>query len=291
MKKVGGVVIGVDIGGTKMAAGIVRNGEVLRKMQVKTGALEGQTYVIGQLRALIVGVAAGDEIDKICIGIPGLFSGTNIIRLPHIPCMNGVDLKTALSPVIGDAELFLENDARSFVIAEHACGAAKGYKNVVGITLGTGLGAGIIINDEVYCGSHGSAGELGHVMFDTSLKSFMYGVGVWESLVSGHAITAEYERAGGHPELVSEMWAEHSPVAEVVRQDIVRKLAIFVANIMTTFDPDVVVFGGGAANEEMISSLNGLLPQFNARPLARISTLKSDAGILGACISGGEKIK
>ncbi len=288
MREVGGVVIGVDIGGTKMAAGIVRNGEVLRKMQVKTGANEGQNYVVGQLRALIVGVAAGDPIEKVCIGVPGQFFGTKIINLPNIPCLTGLDMKQALLPVIEDADVIIENDARCFTLAEHACGAGKNCKNIIGITLGTGVGAGIIINNSLYCGSHGFAGEIGHEIIDISIDSFKSGAGDWERIVSGSAIASEYQAAGGKPELVSELWGEQSALAKAVRQDIVKKLAIFSANIIIIFDPDVIVFGGGAANAEMIDAVNALLPQYGARPIVKLCVLRSDAGILGACIAGGE---
>lgn len=290
MKEAGGVVIGVDIGGTKMAAGIVRDGEVLRKMQVRTGANDGLSFVIGQLRALILGVAAGDSISKVCIGVPGSFLGTTITNLHNIPCLNGVDMCQALLPILDGAEVIIENDARCFTLAEHACGAGKDCKNMIGITLGTGVGAGIIINNVLYRGSHGFAGELGHEITDLSLDTFNYGAGDWERLISGSAIASEYQQAGGRPELVSELWAESSELAKRVRQDVVKKLAIFTANIITTFDPDAIVFGGGAANEEMVASVNMLLPQYSASPIVKLSTLHSDAGILGACIAGGEYV-
>jgi len=301
-KKPAGVTIGVDFGGTKIAAGVVARGKVHDRVEVPTGAALGREHVIGQLRSAISLAARGRVISYVGIGVPGLFSGTKVTLIANIRAMDGVDLRKALSPVIGKATLFLENDARSFALAEARMGAGRGSRHAVGITLGTGVGAGIIIDGRVYRGSTGSAGEIGHVIIDCGVQSFRIGDGGdWESVISGRAMQRYYQEScrtsrqrSSHQGLsgaaidvprVSEFWNERSAPALATRDFISRKVAIFIANIITTIDPDVVIIGGGAASEDLVRRVNALLPRYGSRPIIRLARLGRDAGIIGAALA------
>lgn len=304
-KKSAGVTIGVDFGGTKIAAGIVANGKVHTRVEMPTGAMLGREHVIKQLCSAISQVAQGRAISRVGIGVPGLFSGTRVTLIANVRAMDGVDLHKALSPVIGKATLALENDARSFALAEARVGAGKGLRHVVGITLGTGVGTGIIIDGSVYRGSTGSAGEMGHAIIDCDAQSFRIGDGGdWESVISGRAMQRYYQeccrvssrqqsshrvssREGAVIDAprVSDFWNERSAPALATRDFISRKVAIFVANIITTLDPEMVVIGGGAASEDLVRRVNALLPRYGSRPIARFARLGKDAGIIGAAFA------
>lgn len=313
-KKSAGVTIGVDFGGTKIAAGIVANGKVHNRVEVPTGAVLGREHVIGQLRSAISLAARGNVISHVGIGVPGLFSGTRVVLIANIRAMDGVDLHNALSPVIGKATLALENDARSFALAETRVGAGKGLRHVVGITLGTGVGTGIIIDGRVYRGSTGSAGEMGHAIVDCDARSFRIGDGGdWESVISGRAMQRYYQECCQMSSIqnsssqkssrgvsskkdatkdaiidaprVSDFWNERSAPALATRDFISRKVAIFVANILSTLDPEMVVIGGGAASEDLVRRVNALLPRYGSRPIARFARLGKDAGIIGAALA------
>jgi glucokinase len=281
----GGVTIGVDVGGTKIAAGVARDGFVENRMELRTGASDGATFVIGQLRAAILGAAGGEPIARVGIGVPGRYDGTRILHLPNIPALDGIDLAAVLRVVIGDAAVLLENDARCFTLAESAMGVAKGGRCAVGFVLGTGVGGGIIVGGRVYRGAHGGAGEIGHIIADARLASFSLGQsGDWEHLVCGPAIVARYRALGGGEQRASEIWTTDTIIARETLAEEARLLAIFTANIATVLDPEFVVVGGGVATRALVDAANALLPKYGTQPLLRLAKLGNEAGILGAAL-------
>jgi predicted NBD/HSP70 family sugar kinase len=266
-------VIGIDLGGTKIAAGKVVDGAVVQRIVLPTLADRGRAFVLDQIIHIL------DVLDParrmpVGIGVPGSFSGTRIVHLPHVPCLDGVDLSRALR--VPASRLAIENDARCFALAEQRSGAAKGKRLVYGVTLGTGTGGGIIIDGKIYAGAHGAAGETGHA-WSAAHKE-------WESVISGSALVAYYRARGGKAEHVSDLWRERTPAAKATRAYAVDNIATFLGTVILLLDPDVVVLGGGASNAPLVTPVNAELRRRGVRPIIVQNLLGKDGGIIGAAL-------
>jgi predicted NBD/HSP70 family sugar kinase len=172
----------------------------------------------------------------------------------------------------------LENDARCFAQAEHLMGAGKGARNSVSITLGTGVGSGIIIDGRIYRGSHGGAGEIGHLRIPAE------GMAEFEHLLSGPGIIARHRARGGSEDHPARIWESRTPEAKATREETEAFLATFAENIIMMLDPDVIILGGGVSNLPLTPSANRLLRAHNHKPILRQGKLGDDAGIIGAAL-------
>jgi glucokinase len=152
-------ILGLDIGGTSIRAGVLVNGELMDIQSIPTPAEESKDVIIATIIDFISSYLAYD-FQAIGIGIPGLIDTREgvVLNLANIPSFKEVQLKSViekrfLKPV------FINNDANCFALGEYKFGEGGRYDNIVGITLGTGLGTGIIINKQLYCGTVCAAGE------------------------------------------------------------------------------------------------------------------------------------
>ncbi len=271
--------IGIDLGGTKIAAGLVDGGRVVREIVVPTPRGRGSAPIAAQLRALIDGLAKGVRVEGVGMGAPGRTSGTRIVEL-SLHELNGVDMAKALRARVPFA---LENDANCFALGEHRFGAGRRARHLVAITLGTGLGSGIVIAGELHRGAHGAAPELGHLIHDIDAQRFPQSKtgGKWESLLCGPMLLARYERLGGEGGARG-LWTSRGLAARTVREDAARHLAIFCANAVRAFDPDLIVVGGGVAHRALVDAANARMPAYGCEGILRLSALKEKAAILGA---------
>jgi predicted NBD/HSP70 family sugar kinase len=244
------VEIGIDIGGTKIAAGLVQERRVLAHLVKPLPRTKKETIAL--LRAMIVELRAtaakrrGIAKRKIPVGIgvPGLYRGTKIIYIYHAPWLNGTNMATALGE-----HVTLENDSRCFTIAEALYGAGRGAKTVAGITIGTGIGGGIVIDGALHYGA-GGAGEFGHAFLDMNSPPTHI-----EHVLGGKGMAALY-RANGGPDIpATQVWTAKSKAAEHTRVAALRALCILVRNVGTALDPHVIVVGGGAAHPAMLAHL------------------------------------
>jgi predicted NBD/HSP70 family sugar kinase len=268
--------IGIDLGGTKIAAGVVSNGRIIRRKVIPTNPGAGKTEILKRMRQLIEELEGGKRMD-VGIGVPGSYKGTRIVTLANLPMLNGVDLAQALGRKVN-----LRNDARCFTLAEHTFGAGKGSRHMVGITLGTGVGGGLIINGKLYLGS-GAAGEIGHIMIDDSISKFELGKkGDWEALLSGPALVRRHKEHGGKEKDPASIWASKSAAAKRTRAETIRLLALFIVSLQWTLDPQVIVLGGGLSHLPLVSAVNSYLPKLRGKQNVIKAKLGVDAGILGA---------
>jgi glucokinase len=306
------MIIGVDIGGTKVAAALVsETGEISHKERVPmvcTGdAAAGFAAVkdaIGAVRAAV------PEATVTGIGIcsPGpLDPKTGIVlNPPNLPCWRNFPLAAETEKAFG-VPARVDNDANAAGLAEAIWGAGVGYTNVFYATLGTGIGAGIIFDRQIYHGRTGSAGEGGHVCIDYKGPRCACGKrGCIEALASGPAIARLAQEkliagaqsgilahAGGVPQVraehVGQAFHEGDAVAREVLSEIAFLLTVWLGNIVDLLEPDVMVVGGGVA-ELMSSFFAGIsadLPHWclNQRageiPLV-LARYGADAGIAGA---------
>ncbi len=310
--------LGVDLGGTNIAAGLVgQDLRILRKGSVPTKA-EDPHAIVADMATLCRRLADEEgiplqEIAYVGIASPGIADReagemiyANNIPFRHFP------LAGLLADALGVRRVFLENDANAAALGEAKAGAARGAKNSVMITLGTGVGGGIIIGGKVYMGSNCAAGELGHIVIEKDGVPCTCGRrGCWEAYSSATALirmTKEKMQADADSLLhqlakkegkVSGRTAfEAARAGDAAAQEVVDTyisyLACGIGNLVNIFQPETVVIGGGISNERE-NLLRPLRPAVVAEsygggvvrsPELRIAELGNDAGIVGAACLG-----
>ena len=264
---------GIDLGGTKILVLITdEHGNVRGDQRVATDAHEGPDAVIGRIVEAVKHAAAEAGVDVSGIRAAGVSApgpidaaaGT-ITDPPNLPGWHDVPLASILRERFG-VPVVLENDANCQGLAEHQFGAGRGFRHLLFVTVSTGIGGGIIIDDELYTGASGAAGELGHVAVATDGPACGAGhVGCLEALASGTAIARDAEdliRAGQLPRTAR--IAEHNPPldaedvyrasqegeseAGAIIERAGRYLGIGLASMINAFNPQAIVLGGGMMN-------------------------------------------
>ena len=306
--------IGIDLGGTNIAAGIVNEeGKIL--LQGSTPTLATRTFeeVIADMGKLVndliakFGITAAD-IESIGIGSPGAVLDGNVIFSNNLHWVN-VPLSKELQKYI-NVPVFADNDANVAALAESTVGACKGYKNSVTVTLGTGIGGGIVINNRLYAGSHGIGAEIGHMtIVADGIPCTCGAYGCWERYGSATALIRE-GKAGMARDSQSLIYTlaqgdENKVTAKVVIDaakagdktaceifdDYVKYIVIGLINIVNCFDPDVIAIGGGvAAAGDFL--LDAVRERFEANIFYKdvdhakivFAEMGNDAGIVGAAM-------
>lgn len=227
--------IGVDIGGTSMVAARFSESELLERTEVPTGADRPAMEIMESLFVAIDKVIT-DEVIGIGIGMPGFMDTQTgeILQINNIPSFNGFSVKKAVEDKF-KLPTFQNNDANCFALGETYFGAGKGYTNLVGITLGTGLGGGIIINRKIHTGLVGGAGELGCVPFRG---------GIMEDLCSAALFKNKYGKTGA--ELYKEAKAGNKE-SIMVFDELARNIGELLIMVMYILAPEAFVIGGSVA--------------------------------------------
>jgi glucokinase len=313
----GSVALGVDIGGTKVAAGLVdAEGAILFQTRAAMPARGSAAEGFGAVQSVIEAVfAARPEARSGLMGIgicaPGPLDPVTgvILNPPNVPCWRNFPLAAEVHRVFG-VSARVDNDGNAAALAEAIWGAGVGYRNVFYATLGTGIGTGIVFDRKIYHGRTGSAAEGGHVTIDHRGPKCGCGKrGCIEALSSGPAIarrarerlaeTPEADSkmlalAGGdvdgvNAEIVAEAFREGDPLACEVMRETADFLAVWAGNIIDLLEPDVFIFGGGLA--QVMSAFFGRIREqlsywcvnqrFAEMPMV-LAKYGSDAGIAGA---------
>jgi len=318
------LVVGVDVGGTKIAAGLVdRNGEI--RNQTRTPMASNGSADAG-LNAVTSAIDqhfadhpnARDLIRGIGICAPGPLDPATgvIVNPPNVPCWRDFPLAARLSQAY-NVPVKVDNDANAAALAEARWGAGRGYRNIFYATLGTGIGTGIVFDGRVYHGRTGSAGEGGHMSIDYRGPRCNCGkLGCIEVLASGPAIakraraklaaeparaSAMLDLAKGNIELVSSELVGHAyaagdPLATEILLETIDLLSLWLGNIVDLLEPDVIIIGGGVASmlSPLFDEIRKRLPDccINSR-CREIPLLKArygeDAGLAGgAALCWGE---
>jgi glucokinase len=267
--------LGVDIGGTKVAAGLVdASGTILFQTRVPMPARGTAAEGFGAVQSAIEAVFAGrpdSRANLVGIGIcaPGPLDPKTgvILNPPNIPCWRNFPLAAEVQRVFGlDARV--DNDGNAAALAEAIWGAGVGHKNIFYATLGTGIGTGIVFDGQIYHGRTGSAAEGGHVSIDYHGPVCGCGKrGCIEALAAGPAIARRAREriaganrtstkilalAGGNldaitAETVAEAYRQGDALAAAVLEETADLLAFWAGNIIDLLEPDVFIFGGGLA--------------------------------------------
>lgn len=254
--------IGIDLGGTKMH-GILMNQkfEIVREIKVLTEAKKGFQPVLQKLFDM-VDYLKDAHTSAIGIGLAGPLDHEKgiLYQAPNLVGWKNVQIKKIFEKQFG-LRTCIENDAKCFALAEYTLGAGKGMKNMVGMTLGTGIGSGIIINGELYRGRDNIAGEIGHMTIDFKghpcscgnqgcLERYASGTAIVERTlrrIKENKIKTNLQKTGLTARMVVAAAKEGDPLAVHIMQDTGKYFGIGIANIINILNPDIIVLGGSAS--------------------------------------------
>jgi glucokinase len=306
-------VLGVDIGGTKIAVGIVdRSGKILAQGRTPMVANETPEAALDAVVSAIDSMLSPSAVDIEGIGIcaPGPLDPKSgiVLNPPNLPCWRNFPLADKLRAKYS-VPVKVDNDANAAALAETLWGAAQGFHYVFYATIGTGIGTGIVFDGSIYHGKTGSAGEGGHVSIDYRGPVCLCGKrGCIEILAAGPAIGARARaKVAAEPSRgkiildlvkgdISSITSQHvgkafesgDPLAREVLEETVHLLAIWLGNIVDLLDPDVIVVGGGVAAmlRSFFEEIKHELPDWCVNPRASeipllMAHYGADAGIAG----------
>jgi glucokinase len=279
--------LGVDVGGTKVAAGLVTpRGEILSKVRVPMPSREDGAAGLRAVEKAIDAAFATEPTRQASVAGIGIVSPGPvdprlgvIVNPGNLPCWRNYPLVAEIKKSRG-LPTILDNDANAAALAEARWGAGAGYSFVFYATIGTGIGVGIILDGAIYHGRTGAAGEGGHVSIDYHGPSCPCGKrGCIEALAAGPAVArrarerleaggaeakALLSLADGNPatvttEMVAKAWRAGDPLATAILEETADLLAIWLGNMIDLFDPDVIVVGGGMS--ELVCAWFGRIRQ------------------------------
>lgn len=308
--------IGVDLGGTNIAAGIVDDhGNIKYEKSIPTKANRPEKQIINDIKNLILDIISEykiskNDIEAIGIGIPGLADKKGNVKF----CVNLKWKNVPLSKILSeefDIPIFIDNDATVAALAEYECGSMKGAESAILLTLGTGIGGGIVINGKIYSGANGIGSEIGHTVVGENFYNCNCGRnGCLETFSSSTAIikytkklmsesnenTLLYEKINGDidkldAKTIFDCAKEGDKIANLAVNRLVKYLSIGILNIVNFIDPEIIVLGGGVAGagQYLLNMLiNEVMPNKNFKelPIGKIvlAELGNKAGIIGAAM-------
>jgi glucokinase len=270
------MIICVDLGGTKIRAGINSGGVITDQRYSLLQSKDSLDETLTQIKNLIAPLIQPGTIG-IGIGVPSVVDIEKgiVYNVVNIPSWERVELKAILEKEFG-LPVFVNNDVNCFVLGEHHYGLAKGFSTMVGLTLGTGLGSGIIINNQLYTGANCGAGEIGYLPYlEHNLEHYCSGI-FFETEKNTTALTAfEHARMGDAKALQN--WKE---------------FGIHMGNaikcVLYAFDPEAVIIGGSVSNaysffyESMMQELQDFIFTESLKKLKIILSINKDIQLLGA---------
>ena len=265
------IVLGVDIGGTKIAAGRVnRRAEVAGFRSIPTFASAGFEVSLGQVWKAVDGVLT-PEVEAIGLGAPGPLdpSAGVVLNPPNLPGWHEVPLAQLAREKYG-LPVKLENDCNAAGLAEALYGAGRGHANVFYAAIGTGIGSGIILDGKIFHGAHGVAAEAGHMCIDyrSAIVCGCGSSGCIEVLASGRVF---------------------DDTGEDDLDELAARLGAWLGAVMSLLDPGIIVVGGGVAQigEPLFGRLRAAAPRWTVNPYARQipivpAEFGAEAGVIGA---------
>jgi glucokinase len=304
-----GEIIGVDLGGTKMLLGVLdTNSKVLWESREASTGQTGNELVELLVREIEAARGKCPGASAVGLGIPATINhdkgvAVSAVNLPleNLPIRDLIGGRTGLP-------IFVDNDATVAALAEHLYGAARGAENAVMLTIGTGIGGGLILNGEIYRGSTGAGSELGHTVIDMDgppCQGNCPGRGCVETLASGTALGREGRVAAEREpdsalgamladgemidgKIVTEAALSGDATARGVFDLIGARLGVALTSFANIFEPEVFVIGGGviAAGDLLLDPARRVLAERALPPMKKIpvvaAELGSDAGMIGA---------
>lgn len=308
--------IGVDVGGTKIAAArVTREGRILARQVAATPSDDGDATM-----ATIIEAARGlltDDVGAVGVGAAGLVeASTGTLRYAPNIAWRDIPVATRLREALG-LPCLVDNDANAAVWGEFRFGAGRGFQDMLLVIAGTGIGGGIVLGGRVFRGAHGFAGEIGHIIVEPGGPRCGCGnLGCWEQMGSGQAIdrlgaeaaldrpeSLVAELVGGDPSkatgrVVMEAARRGDAAATEIFAEVGRRLGEGIAGLVNVFDPQIVVVGGGtmAAGDLLLEparkALRSSVEAVDHRPDIPLvaAELGNDAGAIGAAVLAIEEL-
>lgn len=316
------MIIGIDIGGTTVKIGMISNiGEIIKKWEIPTNTLNAGKSIIGDIWHSIENELTVEKVDKstilgIGVGAPGFIDADNgfIFEAVNIGWKD-FDLTNQLKEKAG-VPVFLENDANIAVLGENWKGAGKQARNLIAITLGTGVGSGVIVKGSILNGENGMAGELGHITIDPNGSPCNCGrTGCLETIVSATGIVRQaMETVAENPESkiakfvqkegfittkdIFKLAKTGDPLSVKIIEHTADTLGLVIANIGVTVNPSSVLIGGGVskAGDQLLTEITKAfekyaLPRVVEACQIKIAQLGNDAGIIGGAFLVKQKLQ
>lgn len=305
----------MDLGGTSIKVGLVtESGSIIKKNSGATPVEKGYEGVTNKIIELIHNLMETTEVKKedikaVGVGVPGVANEEGFIYFATNLFWKNVPFGEKLQEVTG-MKVYVENDATVAAVAEYTNGATAGTKNSIFFTLGTGLGGGIIINNQVFSGSHGIGTEVGHVIVGDNFYDCTCGSnGCLETFVSATALIKHcksllqdnkesmiYHRVEGDLEAINariifDCAREGDSIAIKTVNRMIHYLAIGIGNFINIFDPDVIAIGGGISEsgDVFLEDLKEEVKKYiyvksmNITEI-KLAQFKNDAGIIGSAM-------
>jgi glucokinase len=311
-----GEALGIDVGGTKINAfRVARDGEILARAQVPTPADDEDATV-----AAMIDTAQGlmtEDVLAVGVGAAGMVDAERgVLRFAPNLAWRELPIAARMHEALG-VPCQLDNDANVAAYGEYRFGAGRGYRHMLLVTVGTGIGGGIVTDGRLFRGAYGFAAEIGHVIVEPNGPVCGCGNrGCWEQVAGGRAIdragrdaAAQHPRsllselAGGEPSavdgrVVTEAARRGDDVARAVLAEVGRRLGQGLAGLVNVLDPQVVVVGGGAigAGELLLEPARTAFvdaveaPEFRPRVPLVAAELGNDAGAVGAAALALEEL-
>jgi glucokinase len=310
--------IGVDLGGTNIKSGIVQmpSGRVIVKRLLPTQTFLGKDIIIANIKKSINGLMEyaekrGMEIDSIGLGCPGTVdvpTGKIMGMIPNLPQLKNTNIKEELRKEF-HPPIYVDNDANLMGLAEHRFGAARGFQNCLFLTIGTGIGGGIILNGKIFRGSKFAGAEFGHTSIKYDGRKCRCGnVGCVESYAAAPAIGERTKRLlrkekssllvkwvkGDLKKLTNKLIFEAFKKGDNLAAQVVEEVSVYlgtaIASAVNLLNPEVVVIGGGVgqAGKKFIEKIEYQVKKRINPPAGdfkmKKASLGNDAGFIGAAI-------
>lgn len=253
---------GIDLGGTKIECAVLENNIPILRRRISTEAGKGYEHIISQVKKLIS--EAEREInqkpEKIGFATPGVLdSQTQTMKNCNTVSMNGKSMKADLENAL-QTEVKLANDANCFALAETLLGAGRDFPNaelVFGVIMGTGVGGGLVVHQQIIEGIHGIAGEWGHNILEENGEECYCGKrGCVEKVISGVALEEYYAKISGRSLKLKQIVENHLAGNDGFADQTIERLLEFygraISTLINVLDPNLIVIGGGVGNIDLL---------------------------------------
>ncbi|KPV44962.1 hypothetical protein AN477_04845 [Alicyclobacillus ferrooxydans] len=293
--------VGIDVGGTKIATAVVdADGQIIESADVLTKAEQGPEAVLDRIVNTVEAVLSSSGVSSVIgvgIGAPGPLNPREgmVYSPPNLPGWDRIPLQAEMQRRL-HLPTFLDNDANAAALAELRFGAGSGYRDMVYLTISTGIGGGVILDGKIRQGASGCAAEVGHHIIALDGPLCRCGNrGCLEVLASGTAIARMAEERLGaqlNASAVARLAAQGDSGARAILDDVYRYLGVGLVNVVNMFDPSVIVIGGGVAQigEPLFEALQQSIDQnhFRSNAFSRVRVLPAQlgtrAGVIGAAL-------
>lgn len=291
--------LGIDFGGTSIKFGVTDGSQIIfHGSSIETQELSGASAITQAIVANIATIrVTHPKIGAIGMGLPGIVDSINGIvhELSNVPGWKEVPLRQVIADATG-LPTIIENDANAMAYGEWKFGAAQGKSHVICITLGTGVGGGLILNGQLYRGANLGAGEVGHMHYDPKGPAAIYGnTGAIEKIVGNREIIARMKSIFGSeifdpsPARLTELATAGDERAIALWKQIGTEIGVVLSDVVWLLNPDAIVIGGGVAKagnflfEPIRATIAGRTVRVFHETLEIVpATLGNDAGIIGS---------